>query len=197
MEGPTPGGRVLHQAMNLSVPSSPPQDGGWEWWVQKGRDTWGLRAVAIRSEPRWHALCCGPQKLTRGMTSVSFLLSDWNSALRSGVGGSRWGKEWGKRWRPELVIRELEAVERAPGEAQVVLQVDCGVEAGGSQKKGWQPPWGEVRLVIWNFTYLPPGRVMPPSRKIVERKMENDVVLQFLLITLYFTMAHSFRFVYL
>lgn len=70
------------------------------------------------------------------MTSVSFLLSDWNSALRSGVGGSRWGKEWGKRWRPELVIRELEAVERAPGEAQVVLQVDCGVEAGGSQKKG-------------------------------------------------------------
>lgn len=61
---------------------------GWGW--KGNRDTGDLgeelRAVALKSEPRWSALCCGPKKPIGGMTWVPFFLSYWNSATSRGWG---------------------------------------------------------------------------------------------------------------
>lgn len=71
---------------------------GWGWGWKGQRDTGDpgeeLRAVDIKSEPRWSALCCGPKKPHGGMTLVSFFLSYWNSA-------TSWTEELGVRWMRE------------------------------------------------------------------------------------------------
>lgn len=72
---------------------------GWGWECKGHRDTGHLeeelRAVAIKSEPRWSALCCGPKKPIGGMTLVSFFLSYWNSATSWDWGV--WGCGWERK----------------------------------------------------------------------------------------------------